>query len=173
MKRLRARLTELDRSRRHRATARAMLRLNPEPESWLDIGTGHAHFPAAAKALFPYTAFDGLDTTTAVLVAREAERVEEAYLGSPASPHLTKALTGRYDVVSVLRPTEELAAVLTFLRPGGHVLVETPEAVEPLRTALEAGNCTILPSTRHPALDRLDRLSSTNRVIARRNPSPA
>ncbi|OPG07867.1 hypothetical protein B1R27_12255 [Streptomyces sp. GKU 895] len=109
MKRLRARLADLDRRRRHRSTARAMLRLNPEPESWLDVGTGEAHFPAEAKAFFPYTSFDGLDTTTAVLVAREAERLEEAYLGTPAAPHLSKALTARYDVISVLKPVASSA----------------------------------------------------------------
>ncbi|WP_097263079.1 methyltransferase domain-containing protein [Streptomyces sp. TLI_55] len=165
MKRLRARLTDLDRRRRHRSTARAMLRLNPEPESWLDVGTGEAHFPAEAKAFFPYTSFDGLDTTTAVLVAREAERLEEAYIGTPAAPHLTQALTARYDVISVLKPVTELGAVLTFLRPGGHVLVETEGATDALRGELEAAHCTILPTTRPPALDRLSR---TTRVIARR-----
>ncbi|PWI18846.1 hypothetical protein DI272_35425 [Streptomyces sp. Act143] len=170
MKRLRARLSDLDRRRRHRSTARAMLRLDPEPESWLDVGTGDAHFPATAKELFPYTSFDGLDTTTAVLVAREAERVEEAHLGNPASPHLAKVLTARYDVISVLHPTDDLGPVLTFLRPGGHVLVETAEPADALRTALEASGCTVLPAGRHPALDRLSR---TTRVIARRAPSPA
>lgn len=170
MKRLRTRVSDLDQRRRYRSTARAMLRLDPEPESWLDVGTGDARFPAVAKALFPYTSFDGLDTTTAVLGAREAERVEEAYLGSPADPHLTKALTGRYDVVSVLNPVEDLAAALAFLRPGGHVLMETAGAADILRTELEAQNCTILPTNRHPVLDRLSR---TTRVIARREPSPS
>ncbi|NNN38063.1 methyltransferase domain-containing protein [Streptomyces sp. S3(2020)] len=170
MKRLRTRVSDLDQRRRYRSSARAMLTLDPEPESWLDVGTGDARFPAVAKALFPYTSFDGLDITTAVLGAREAERVEEAYIGSPADPHLTKALAGRYDVVSVLNPVEDLAAALAFLRPGGHVLMETAGAADDLRTELEAHDCTVLPTNRHPVLDRLSR---TTRVIARREPSPS
>lgn len=170
MQRLRTRVSDLDQRRRHRSTARAVLRVAPEPESWLDIGTGDARFPAAAKEVFPYTSFDGLDTTTAVLVARAAERVEEAYLGTPADPHIARVLTARYDVVSVLGPTTGLTAALAFLRPGGHVLVETTGAVDALRAELEAHHCTVLPTTRHPALDRLSR---TVRVIARREPSPA
>lgn len=50
--------------RRLRSTARAMLPF-PEPESWLDVDTGDADFPEAARAFFPYTAFDGLDPTPA------------------------------------------------------------------------------------------------------------
>ncbi|MFJ3668327.1 methyltransferase domain-containing protein [Streptomyces sp. NPDC090106] len=169
MQRLRARLSELDRRRRHRASARALLRLGAEPESWLDIATGDAHFPAAAKELFPYTSFDGLDATGRVEAARGADRVEEAHVGAPTDPHITRALTGRYDVISLLGPTEHLGAALAFLRPGGHVLVETasPDAV---RAELAAHACAIVPTDRHPALDRLSR---TTRIIARRAPSPA
>lgn len=120
--------------RRHlRATARAMLPF-PEPESWLDVGTGHAHFPEAAKEVFAYTSFDGVDPTPRVTRARVAGRVEEAHIGRLSSPEITTRLRARYDVVSMLHhlehtpdPREELRAALTALRPGGHLLLELPD----------------------------------------------
>ncbi|WP_367323743.1 class I SAM-dependent methyltransferase [Streptomyces sp. HUAS ZL42] len=120
-------------SRRLRATARVMLPL-VEPESWLDVGTGHAHFPEAAKEVFPYTSFDGLDPTLRVEWAREADRVEEAHVGHLTAPDVLARLRARYDVVSMLHhlarvpdPREELRAALTALRPGGHLLLELPD----------------------------------------------
>ncbi|MFJ8597931.1 class I SAM-dependent methyltransferase [Streptomyces shenzhenensis] len=123
-------------ARRHRAAARALLSCPGflEPESWLDVGTGHARFPEAARDLFPYTSFDGLDPTPRVLRARTAGRIEEAYVGRLADPHLTARLRARYDVVSMFHhlehtpdPREELRAALTVLRPGGHLLLEVPD----------------------------------------------
>src|SRR5262249_6632154 len=55
--------------RRHLAAARVMKRFG-EPESWLDVGTGHACFPEAAREVFPYTSFDGLDPSPRVVRAR-------------------------------------------------------------------------------------------------------
>jgi SAM-dependent methyltransferase len=116
-----------------RATARAMLPF-PEPESWLDVGTGDAPFPAAAKELFVYTAFDGVDPTLRVERARAAGRLEEAHVGHLTAPEVLSRVRGRYDVVSMLHhlehtrePRKELAAALTALRPGGHLLLELPD----------------------------------------------
>ncbi|MGW1022368.1 methyltransferase domain-containing protein [Streptomyces sp. NPDC002577] len=119
-------------AKRYRGTARAMLPFG-EPESWLDIGTGHARFPEAARDVHPYTAFDGLDEGAAVHEAVRAGRIEEGHRGSLAE--LAPRLAGRYDVLSMLHhlehaadPREELAAARRVLRPGGHLLIE---AVDP------------------------------------------
>ncbi|MFG2130464.1 class I SAM-dependent methyltransferase [Streptomyces sp. NPDC048751] len=120
-----------------RAVARAILPF-PEPESWLDVGTGTARFPVAAKRVFPYTSFDGLDPTRRVERAWAAERVEEAYIGHLTAPDIAARLRGRYDVVSMLHhlehtpdPRAELHAGLAALRPGGHLLLEltNPQSV--------------------------------------------
>ena len=115
----------------HEAAARAMLPF-PEPESWLDVGTGYGHFPAVAKELFTYTSFDGTDPTPRIEKARDAGRVEEAHRGHLSD--LAGRLRARYDVVSMFHhlehstePREELRAALAVLRPGGHLLVEVPD----------------------------------------------
>ncbi|MFF9894307.1 class I SAM-dependent methyltransferase [Streptomyces longispororuber] len=114
--------------RRHRAAVQALAHL-AEPESWLDVGTGPGHFPAAAKDVLPYTAYDGTDPGPAVEAARDAGHVEEAHRGR--LPDLAPRLAGRYDVVSMVHHLErvpdaraELAAARTVLRPGGHLLIE-------------------------------------------------
>ncbi|MFJ9961003.1 class I SAM-dependent methyltransferase [Streptomyces avermitilis] len=119
--------------RRHRAAARAMLAF-PEPESWLDVGTGHGHFPEAAREFHTYTAFDGLDPTPRVERARAAGRVDEAHRGHLTDPEIVQRLRARYDVVSMFHhlehtpdPREELRAALAVLRPGGHLLIEGPD----------------------------------------------
>nr|WSY55506.1 class I SAM-dependent methyltransferase [Streptomyces sp. NBC_00886] len=169
MNSLRTRVSSLDERRRHRVLARAILRLLPEPESWLDVGTGDGHFPEAAKELFPYTSFDGVDPTPRVVRARAAERIEEAYAGHLTDPHITSALQARYDVVTLLRDRSpapdsqaELHAALTVLRPGGLLLMEGRP--DDLRTQLESRNCTIV--TEHRRVP--DRFPAPRRVIARR-----
>ncbi|MFI9149187.1 class I SAM-dependent methyltransferase [Streptomyces sp. NPDC053367] len=171
---------------RHRLAARAMLPF-PEPESWLDVGTGHADFPETARMVFPYTAFDGVDATPRVAHARAAGRVEEAHVGPLTAPEVLTRLRARYDVVSLLHhlehttdPRAELRAALTALRPGGHVLIETtdprrlplprvPHLLPPanVRAELSAGGCELVTST-VPAFLRRARVSRAYRVIARR-----
>lgn len=153
-------------ARRHRAAARALLR-SPgfaEPESWLDVGTGHARFPEAAREVFPYTSFDGLDATSRVVRARTVGRIEEAYVGRLTDPPLTARLRARYDVVSMFHhlqyapdPREELRAALAVLRPGGHLLVEVPDPASAFAALLGKW---WLPhgQPRHPHLPPLDNL---------------
>ncbi|MEU9169292.1 methyltransferase domain-containing protein [Streptomyces sp. NPDC048420] len=136
--------------RRLRSTARVMLPF-PEPESWLDVETGDADFPEAARSYFPYTAFDGVDRTSRVLYAQAVERLEEGHVGRLTDPHITARLRARYDVVSLLnRPADpdELQAALAVLRPGGHLLVESPD--DP-RAELESQGCTIIATARRSA----------------------
>lgn len=172
MNSLRTRVSALDERRRHRGAARAILKVLPEPESWLDVGTGHGRFPETAKEFFPYTSFDGLDPTARVAEAREAGRIEEAYAGHLTDPHITSGLRSRYDVVTLLRhrspapdPDAELRAALTVLRPGGLLLLEAPAPqADDLRTELESQNCTIVTTnSRVP-----DRLPIPRLIIARR-----
>ncbi|MEU3044359.1 methyltransferase domain-containing protein [Streptomyces diastaticus] len=103
-----------------------------EPESWLDVEAGDGRFAAAARALLPYTAFDGTGLGGEVERARSAGALDEAYRGT--LPLLAGELAGRYDVVGLLHqlgdcpdPAAELAAARAVLRPGGLLLLEAPD----------------------------------------------
>ena len=65
---------------RRLAGVRALSRID-EPESWLDVGTGRARFPGAARDVLPYTAFDGLDTDPGLAQGVRRGRIEEAHHG--------------------------------------------------------------------------------------------
>ncbi|MFD9909618.1 class I SAM-dependent methyltransferase [Streptomyces sp. NPDC059063] len=148
-------------ARLHRARTRALARL-VEPESWLDVGTGHARFPAVAKDVLPYTSFDGLDREAHVEAARDAGAVEEAHRGELTD--LAPRLAGRYDVVSLFHqleraadPRAELRAARTALRPGGYLVIEAYDPA-PHRARLLGRRWAARSEARHPHLLPLARL---------------
>ena len=103
-----------------------------EPKSWLDIGTGHGHFPHAAKEVFPDTAFDGLDLSEGVELAHERGWVGTGYRGPFIE--LAEELGESYDAVSMFHylehttePRKQLAAAHSVIRAGGHLVIEVPD----------------------------------------------
>jgi SAM-dependent methyltransferase len=103
-----------------------------EPKSWLDIGTGHGHFPHAAKEVFPDTAFDGLDLSEGVELAHERGWVGIGYRGPFIE--LAQDLGESYDAVSMFHylehtpePRKQLAAAHSVIRSGGHLVIEVPD----------------------------------------------
>ncbi|MFI1968582.1 methyltransferase type 12 [Streptomyces cinnamoneus] len=125
---------------RHRAVARSVAPFT-DPRRWLDVGTGHGHFPKVAKEVFPRTAFDGLDLGEGVETAAREGRIEEAHRGS--FTELADGMAGHYDVVSMHHylehtpdPRRQLTAARTALRPGGLLLVEVPNPESAYATLL-------------------------------------
>lgn len=112
--------------------ARAAMLAGATPKSWIDVGTGHAHFCLAARREWPDTCFDGLDMSASIEVAERRGWVATGYRGFLVD--LAPSLDGRYDVVSMhhylehtREPLEELDAAVSLLAPGGHLLVELPD----------------------------------------------
>ncbi|MCG6493957.1 class I SAM-dependent methyltransferase [Kitasatospora sp. A2-31] len=116
----------------HRRQAGSVLPHSPTPRDWLDVGTGHGHFCATARDVFPGTGFDGVDLSQGVELAEREGRLRRGLRG--LLPELAPRLAGQYDVVSMLHylehttdPARELAAAHQVLRPGGLLLVEVPD----------------------------------------------
>ncbi|HEX5947851.1 MAG TPA: class I SAM-dependent methyltransferase [Acidimicrobiales bacterium] len=107
-----------------------------EPRAWLDVGTGHAHFLLAARERWPEATFDALDMSDSVSEAARRGRVDTAYRGM--FPELAGTLPRSYDVVSMHHylehtrdPKRELAAAAQVVEPGGHLMIEVPDAEAP------------------------------------------
>ncbi|HUJ57470.1 MAG TPA: class I SAM-dependent methyltransferase [Kofleriaceae bacterium] len=109
-----------------------MVRAIAQPKRWLDVGAGHGHFCAAARAELPGTTFDGLDFGESIEEAQRRGWVTTAYRG--LFPALAHDLAGRYDAVSMshylehtLDPRAEIAAARTALADGGTLMIEVPD----------------------------------------------
>lgn len=117
----------------HDYLARArMLEPAATPKRWLDVGSGHAHFCAAARQVWPDTVFDGLDQGAEIEEAERRGWIAHAHRGS--FPDLAGEIQGVYDVVSMHHylehtrdPYLELDAAAEILPPGGHLLIELPD----------------------------------------------
>jgi SAM-dependent methyltransferase len=103
-----------------------------EPGNWLDVGTGHGHFPHTAATLLPNTVFDGLDQSEGVELAQRRGWITTGYRGH--FPDLADSLAGQYDAVSMFHylehttdPAAQLAAASRVVRPGGLLLIEVPD----------------------------------------------
>ena len=109
-----------------------MVREVARPARWLDVGAGHGHFCAAARAHLPDTRFDGLDLSESIEDAERRGWIEKGYRG--LFPELAPQIAGSYDAISMSHYLEhtldqraELAAAHTALAPGGHLLIEVPD----------------------------------------------
>ena len=115
----------------YRGRAR-MLEPFTTPKAWLDVGSGHGHFCATAREIWPDTVFDGLDQGDGIEEAERRGWITTAHRGM--FPELADELAGRYDVVSMhhylehtREPFAELDAAARVLRPGGYLLIELPD----------------------------------------------
>lgn len=109
-----------------------LLAAHARPGTLLDIGTGHGHFPHAAKDLLPDTTFHGLDLSDGVEIAQERGWIDRGYRGLLTD--LVGDLAGQYDAVTMFHylehttdPLGELEAASETLRTGGHLLIEVPD----------------------------------------------
>ncbi len=116
----------------HEGRARMVLASAGTPQQWLDVGTGHGHFPQDAKTVLPETEFDGLDMTEGVLLGQQEGRIRKAYHGNFVE--LADEIAGQYDVISMyhylehtLDPGAEIAAARRALPAGGYLSIELPD----------------------------------------------
>lgn len=117
----------------HEGRARMVLAAaGTPPRRWLDVGTGHGHFPQDAKGVLPDTEFDGLDMTEGVVLAQREGRIGRSYRGDFVE--LAGEIAGRYDVISMyhylehtLDPGKEIAAARAALPVGGYLSIELPD----------------------------------------------
>jgi SAM-dependent methyltransferase len=115
----------------YRARARMVQRVTV-PKAWLDVGAGHGHFCAIARAILPDTVFDGLDQGAVIEDAERRGWITTAHRGM--FPDLAGELADRYDVVSMhhylehtREPLAELDAAARVLPAGGYLLIELPD----------------------------------------------
>jgi SAM-dependent methyltransferase len=104
-----------------------------EPRRWLDVGAGHGHFCLLAQTYWPKATFDGLDIGDGIAQAERRGWVRRGWRGP--FPAMAAELAGSYDVVSMHHylehtrdPGAELDAAAEVLEPGGHLLIELPDA---------------------------------------------
>ena len=132
----------------------AVVEAGVTPKRWLDVGTGHGHFPRAARRRWPDTTFDGLDLSDSVEDAGRRGWVDTAYHG--LFPDMTGELSG-YDVLSMHHylehtrdPAGELDAVAKVLEPGGIVEIELPNPDCAMRKLLRSyWMCYLQPQHLH------------------------
>ena len=127
------------------------------PGNWLDVGTGHGHFPHTAATLLPDTVFDGIDQSEGVELAQRRGWITTGYRGH--FTELADGLAGRYDAVSMFHylehttdPAAQLAAASRVVRPGGVLLIEVPDPecryARPARPVVDAVVAAAAPALR-------------------------
>jgi ubiquinone/menaquinone biosynthesis C-methylase UbiE len=120
-----------DNARRIAAVDHALAVTGADVRRWMDVGTGHGHFPRAARERWPDVEFDGVDLSESVEEAARRGWVDHAYRAP--FPELADGLGG-YDVVTMHHylehttdPVAELDAVAKLLDGGALLEVEVPD----------------------------------------------
>jgi SAM-dependent methyltransferase len=103
------------------------------PQRWLDVGAGYGHFCLMGRRRWPDARFDGLDMSESIAEAQRRGWIDRAHRGQ--FPDLAEEMPASYDVVSMnhylehtVDPRREVSAAARALVPGGHLLVEVPNA---------------------------------------------
>lgn len=120
-----------------------------EPDSWLDVGTGHGHFCLATRQRWPECELHGLDMSESIEEALRRGWIDDGYRG--LFPELTDGVATNgameepaggidrtYDVVSMhhylehtREPMRELQAAAKVLGPSGYLMIEVPDPASP------------------------------------------